>query len=656
VKKKLVVQLSLVIFIFTAFVYTFAMSNITKFIRSNFESLAVSVLDTEDNIINSSHIVLMSVSNNQVLKAQNGLVFIEKGRLSVKEIIIRVPSEINPDNIRINLSFNNKKTSLTRELIKKSYVKNENNYSLFVIHNNIAFSNKSIFPYFNKIINWGGDYNLFFSRSFYIRSSIQIFLLILIILSLYFKSNAKYEEKIKSFISSKPVFYSSYFLIFIIILLLNINTPRILDDYLNRITWEESDYSKLESPYSKYQVIAGHNVFLKTYNIYLQWTGRVFSSLLVFSLSNTNKVIFNVLNTIAYIVFLTLICLISYDKFFKEKQTILLIFVNIVIWFFSPLFGQTFLWLTGSIVYMWSSIPVLYIIYLTKKELVFHSKRNEIFFIVFITFLGIVAGTSFENLSFSAVFVLFSLLVIRLLKKQKLKAYQVFGFLSTIVGLIILYIAPGNTVRASLFGSMKYTGSYFEFLAKNLIRLFTISDYITPFILAFLCLMIITIMKSNSKEFFLKLKVNLSSFIFFIAGLIGFFILIGSPVVNLRALFGPVFFLTISICSLIYSKVDNIFKNRLLMIITFFCILIYIPSLYTSLKEAVVIKNKYDDREKYILNQKEIGNKNIIVKKIESKNRYNILYNFSDIQEDETSWVNRSLSHYYKISSIKTTE
>lgn len=110
------------------------------------------------------------------------------------------------------------------------------------------------------------------------------------------------------------------------------------------------------------------------------------------------KPIFNVLNTIIYIVNTLLIYYICNET--KKAKVSLYIGINLLIWFFTPNYGQVMFWLSGSSNYLWLITPVLIMILIFRKYSINQDiiKKNLLSaFIVFV--LGILAGWANENSS-----------------------------------------------------------------------------------------------------------------------------------------------------------------------------------------------------------------------------------------------------------------
>ena len=173
------------------------------------------------------------------------------------------------------------------------------------------------------------------------------------------------------------------FIIFISMFLLNMFTPLIMDDY--NYTYGLDGRIKNIKDIFKYQ-----------YWFYFNWGGRNVAHILAQLFLMNNKLIFNVLNAAIYTLMIYLIYSIIKGK--KEGYPIYLILIHFALWFLTPSFGQSFIWLTGSCNYLWTTTIILLFlnsfIHLSNDK-----KPYNIVQIILFGLFGIIEHTDKQNKS-----------------------------------------------------------------------------------------------------------------------------------------------------------------------------------------------------------------------------------------------------------------
>lgn len=125
----------------------------------------------------------------------------------------------------------------------------------------------------------------------------------------------------------------------------------------------------------------------------------------------------------------------------------LLIFTFSVVWLCQPI-GSAVLWLSGSCNYLWTATFSLFFMYpFCKYYLKDDNTGNQLKNTFYIPLLGLLSGWSNEVLSisiFSFIILFFSILKF---EKRKIPSWAVAGFIGAFIGLLLLFLAPGNYLR-----------------------------------------------------------------------------------------------------------------------------------------------------------------------------------------------------------------
>jgi hypothetical protein len=137
------------------------------------------------------------------------------------------------------------------------------------------------------------------------------------------------------------------FLVIFVFFLFNVFTPVAIDDFAYRYNFSNGERISsiadiLDSQNSHYLIQGGRSVA---------------HSFAQFFLMLEKKIIFDVLNTLVYFIFVMLVHFHIKASF--AFNTWLFLAINIFLWIFVPAWGQDFLWLTGSCNYLWTTTIVL---------------------------------------------------------------------------------------------------------------------------------------------------------------------------------------------------------------------------------------------------------------------------------------------------------
>jgi hypothetical protein len=361
------------------------------------------------------------------------------------------------------------------------------------------------------------------------------------------------------------------------------------------------------------------------------------------------KPVFNVFNAIVY----TLCTLIVYKhaNYGKSANAPLYILIHVAYFLFSPVWGQTNLWLAGSCNYLWGSTLIL--AFLLPFRILAENKnilsRYGIIWAVAFFFFGALAGACNENTSAAAVFAVMLLgAFIKWYKKRKLPAWFFTGLAGSMIGWIIMVAAPGNFIRAQ---NTVYQDSR-PLVIKLLGRFGAETELLgnMKWILIFFAFAIILALHAK-----VKLEKMLLTFIFFLTAMACNYVMIFSPDQSFRAFTGVSLFLLIAAgMAMVNLEIKNIrIASQLLASAA---AVFFVFQLSPSADYILQTYLRYQSRAEYVLQQITMGSLDIISDAIVPKTKHNALYLLEDIQTDSDHWVNKSYARYYGINTITATE
>lgn len=232
---------------------------------------------------------------------------------------------------------------------------------------------------------------------------------------------------------SKSLFVLFFF--FLVMFLLNSWMPYYRDDYLAGIIWKTTH--RLQNM---------EDVLTSLILYYEFHGGRLVSFFFQFVIMLYDKVVFNVLNALAFVSMMMLVVMHAKREVNALKYPKLLFLAGAFMWLGLFDFGEVVVWLCGSVVYLWTG--VLAALFLLPYNLALKGdflKYNP-FLSSIMLFLGAIAACSVENLTVTTS-LLAVLVCVYLHRKKTLKCHLVFGAVGSIIGTLACIFAPGNFLR-----------------------------------------------------------------------------------------------------------------------------------------------------------------------------------------------------------------
>lgn len=218
-------------------------------------------------------------------------------------------------------------------------------------------------------------------------------------------------------------------------LCLNWNTPFMHDDLAYHYYYDEN--SAVERPTSE-PISSFWQIFPSMWNHYNAVNGRFTSHFIIQLFCGIlGKQIFNYLNTIVFLLLIDLIVVLSYGK----RRLLPLAIVVTSVLFLLPFPGQTMLWLTGSVNYMWSAAFSLIVLKIVLGK-IYNGKLLCLVSFLFCVF----AGWMNESITFG---IGGGLIVYAFLNHNRFKGIIRWTIIGYLIGCLMLLLSPGTLNRAS---------------------------------------------------------------------------------------------------------------------------------------------------------------------------------------------------------------
>ena len=231
---------------------------------------------------------------------------------------------------------------------------------------------------------------------------------------------------------------------------INFLTPFIADDISYAFIWDgEHKGNLLDDIGPRERITSFTDILISQYSHYFWWGGRTVAHICVQFFSWVGKSYFDILNVLVFCAFVFLIFKSSTGLTLREMNKKFLLFIILSIYFLSPSWTLTSVWMTGSINYMW--MVTLELLFILPFAIKFRDKNFNPpkFFAVVMAILGLLAGWSIEPGASVTLFVTF-FAIIKFWREKNLQSWQIVGFVFLFIGFLFLILAPGNIAREEL--------------------------------------------------------------------------------------------------------------------------------------------------------------------------------------------------------------
>jgi hypothetical protein len=407
---------------------------------------------------------------------------------------------------------------------------------------------------------------------------------------------------------------------------LNLYTNFALDDFLYNYILNLNPDSVIRPA----RVESISDLITSQYNHYFVQNGRIIlNGLAQLFLMSENKLWFNIVNTLLFGLFQFLILRRSTSLNIKNVYQYLLLVI--ALWFLIPSPNQTFLWLTGSINYMWGIfIVLLFLDSLDRINLKNHHVKTK--YVLLILIFGFLAGFTHEGITIGVSGAL-CIAVAKNFKQYKTSSLiLIFGFL---LGTFVMVIAPGNMIR--------FNDSSFENTTLASMILHRSYSFIIHFkhnSAFWLMIVLFSVLYFKDRSGFKKIYREHELLIHSIFISLGFLFFVDGFRFA-RTSFGISVFSIIIILSISQNYYETFFNNksRILYGILLIFIIIEFSQLVSELRANKIV---FDREEKNWFKSDE----NVFVINEKNKNRF-ALVNPGE-KSSRYSYPNKSLSWYYK--------
>ena len=439
----------------------------------------------------------------------------------------------------------------------------------------------------------------------------------------------------------KEKFYYIFYVVFTFFLVLILNQRSVFtaDDYMYHFYWEQP------MPYEGTRWLVDiRDIPTALWNHYNQFNGRIVSHAIVMFFMMFDKNVFNICNSIMFILIgFLLLYHIEPDK--KKWKSGYLGVIYLSMWLFFPDFGRAVLWVAGSCNYLWMCFLALvfllpYRIYTECWEL----DKNPVIKNIMMLFLGFLGGCTSENIGGAVVLLALFYMGYWIWKKKKVPFWSISGILAACTGMSVLLLAPSSQNRMAesfhLFKRLReIVGFSFHYVLPLLIILFVLVYHY------------IILKRGYDWKKFLDLLIP---FMYCVSGAASVAVLILSPVIGGKSWIWADCCMVIAV-GLIYRllKQEGFVIKRWMKITG--TLMVVVAFIWYGVVWKDINKTYYEVQEQVELIQqcKMQGISDVKIPLLTStENSYNAIYHTPNVDIDKEAWFNQWMALYYGVDSI----
>ncbi|MEG1014563.1 MAG: DUF6056 family protein [Clostridia bacterium] len=414
--------------------------------------------------------------------------------------------------------------------------------------------------------------------------------------------------------------------VFLLMLVLNLLTPLVADDY--RYAFSFATEQRIASVGDIFPSLAAHAQVMN---------GRLVPHFFVQLFTLLPHAVFAVVNALMYTAFLLglywLIC-------GKERYDVrFLCILASAVFLLPPAFGQCFLWMSGSINYLWCDTLVMFLLIPFADAMIRQRDRPSRLTQVLLAVGGLLMGNMSENVSAAAALLMGLCILWLLFRKRRVRAWMWVTTGMVMAGWLAMMLSPANRSNVSLAGSGM--GALLDHFAAAMDMFMKHGLWLSLVFLTLFCFSWHAGMEADR----LALSMGL-----FVCALLCNFAMVASSYYPERAFTGTCILL-IAACALLLVEMPIGVKPMADALAICLCF----TMLLTALGALPSVYNRYrlaQARVQEVCSQRDAGVTAVTTFGISGRTRYDAYDGINEVSTDPTYFPNVYYAKYYGLDSI----
>lgn len=426
------------------------------------------------------------------------------------------------------------------------------------------------------------------------------------------------------FLGSRRALAAVLLCVFLAVLVMTSLTPMLADDFSYSFSYAEPG-KRLASLGDVLRSLTAH-----------RWTmnGRMVSHGLAMLFLMGPKLLFNLCNGLNAAA-LTLLVYAFLPREHRARALALLLLALGLVWLATPVFGQVYLWLDGSLNYGWAMSAMLFFVLPYYRAYTGGESRVPGWLFVPLAFL---AGAYSENASCAALFMALCFGLLTLRRDRRLPGKLLLGFASGCLGFLSLMTAPAESGRAA---QRELLG-----VARNIQQVFVMPrDALLPLICLFAALFTLALLAGARRE------LVASAAILCAGSAVSVVVFTFALYFPWRSLCAATLLLTLG-CALLLAALWERGLRALaavLLSVTAVCCLF---SFVIGLGDIAVLFMEGRARDAQLRAAAQAGERTAAVHRYSSITKYAASYRLPDVYDEPWQWPNNDVAQYYGLDEV----
>ncbi|HQH13554.1 MAG TPA: DUF6056 family protein, partial [Candidatus Sumerlaeota bacterium] len=188
---------------------------------------------------------------------------------------------------------------------------------------------------------------------------------------------------------------------------------------------------------------------------YYEINGRVLLHGILEVFTFIGKPFFNVVNSLMYVM-LSLLIYKHCVGLRKSKHSLLLyLAINVMLWLFVQRWGQTTVWMTGSVNYLWGCVIRLIALLPFRLYADYEGAQKNHWSLAALMFFGaVIAGATNENTGAAMIGMMALFMISYRVHLKKVPVWSITGLVGAVAGYAFMVLAPSNFSRANVWNEI----------------------------------------------------------------------------------------------------------------------------------------------------------------------------------------------------------
>lgn len=436
------------------------------------------------------------------------------------------------------------------------------------------------------------------------------------------------ENKMTRLNTSRKLLWTFYIALFAFMLLCNVLTLKLSDDYAYLYSW--ADDSLITNPLQIIPSMAAHTV---------RMNGRLVAHGVAQFWLMLPGWMFDIANSLVFVLQIPLIVRICKGKN-EERNNLLHVAIFCAIWVTELAFGQANLWLDGACNYLWSVVAGLlfilpYVSYFMSDDTQRGTLRGVLFLI-----LSVAMGGWAESGSAACIFIAAVLLALGHFWQRKPMSYiLVAGIVLAVAGYLTIYMAPAQMNKGSAMSLMSLLAG----VLRCLLRLTEIWVLVAAFVL----MLFLSVYNGTDRK-----RLVLAG-VFFLGAMCANFILIFASFYPERVAISTTVLLICAdavLAQTLFAK--GTYKTAIASVLILL-VLTAPASLFRGVKDIYETFSTTKQNEEYLYQCAENGVMDVLLPIHTPSTKYSALYDLRYlVTDDPNDWPNNAMARYYGVDTI----